>query len=131
MITAATITPVPKHRQQAALRFLADAQEADALQELRAESDLSPAHAPAALAVLAKRNLPVTAEEAVAVLAAHEPALLEVLRGLLSGGRRREALIFLRSTTGTGVVTARRIVARIAPTPPQGTDVGFRPGPAS
>ncbi|MER7848448.1 hypothetical protein ABTZ03_31440 [Kitasatospora sp. NPDC096077] len=117
MITAAVITPVPRDQQQTALRHLADGQRTDALKALLVGSDLSPAHAPAALAVLRKRNLPVTADEAAAVLAEHDPALRQVLHGLLSAGRRREALIFLRGATGVGVVTARRIVASLTPTP--------------
>ncbi|MEU3573045.1 hypothetical protein AB0E96_32165 [Kitasatospora sp. NPDC036755] len=117
MITAAIITPVPEHRQRAALRHLSEGRSADALKALRDESDLPPVHAPAALAVLAKRNLPVTAEDAAAVLAEHEPALRDALRGLLGAGRRREALLLLREATGVGVITARRIAARIAPAP--------------
>ncbi|MFJ7280933.1 hypothetical protein [Kitasatospora sp. NPDC098663] len=108
---------MPKHQQQAALRYLVADRETDAMRALRAESDLPLAHAPYALAVLAKRNLPVTAEDAAAVLADHEPALQEALRRLLTAGRRREALLLLRKATGVGVVTARRIVARLTPDP--------------
>ncbi|MEV7603221.1 hypothetical protein AB0O91_38220 [Kitasatospora sp. NPDC089797] len=117
MITAAVITPVPEHQQQAALRHLVVGRETAALKALCAESDLPLAHAPAALAALARHNLPVTAEDAAAVLADQEPTLREALRSLLGAGRRREALLLLRNATGVGVLTARRIAAELAPAP--------------
>ncbi|SDT82709.1 hypothetical protein SAMN05216371_7502 [Streptomyces sp. TLI_053] len=110
---AAVITPVPKRQQQAARRYLAAGQRTDALEALRAESDLPIAHAPAALAVLARRALPMTPKGAAAVLANEAPALQYALRSLLGAGRRRDALLLLRRTTGVGVVTARRIVAEL------------------
>ncbi|NYI06519.1 hypothetical protein [Allostreptomyces psammosilenae] len=110
----AEFIPVPQPAQDAAAHFMSRGDEASAIKDLRARTDLELEEAHAAVQLIASgRRLPFSPEEAAALLAARRPDVAsEIVRVRWERGDAR-ALKLLRTQTGTDPYAAARMLAAL------------------